>query len=255
MGLHPLHSLSTKTDHRARKLPIIYSFFPSSKMKRSTMPRPIMCTTATTLMFMMMWMMLTSWSSTTSPSVGVVDARLQLNTPASATTTTARGGASIRLPPDAKAKAADLEKRLKSESNKLKAQANKAKDAAFAQTSAAAAAAAGAAGAAKQSSSSSSSSSSSFPTKAVAGAMVMAGMEQVVKKLLVSNGISFPAQLASCLILFAALLVSGDVGHNVYQWLTPGTTLLTRWLPVFFVPGLAMLPLAPSVGSGTEVSE
>jgi hypothetical protein len=36
--------------------------------------------------------------------------------------------------------------------------------------------------------------------------------------------------------------------------LTPGAGWLAKFLPVFFVPGLAMLPVAPSVGSFVEVS-
>ena len=35
--------------------------------------------------------------------------------------------------------------------------------------------------------------------------------------------------------------------------LQPGANLLTKWLPVMFVPGLAMLPLAPSIGSAVDI--
>lgn len=43
------------------------------------------------------------------------------------------------------------------------------------------------------------------------------------------------------------------VGNAVFEYLTPGANLLAKWLPVFFVPGLAMLPLAPSMGSPLEI--
>jgi len=42
-------------------------------------------------------------------------------------------------------------------------------------------------------------------------------------------------------------------GDAVFEYLTPGANLLAKWLPVFFVPGLAMLPLAPSMGSPVEI--
>jgi putative effector of murein hydrolase len=42
---------------------------------------------------------------------------------------------------------------------------------------------------------------------------------------------------------------SSNLGDVAYQLLLPGSTLLAKWLPVMFVPGLAMLPLAPSIGS------
>jgi hypothetical protein len=104
---------------------------------------------------------------------------------------------------------------------------------------------------------SSASSGFAFPTDAVVGSIAMALVERAVKKAFVSNGISFPAQLAGCIILFFALLLSDVIipgsGKAVFEALGPGTALLTKWLPVFFVPGLAMLPLAPSVGSGVEV--
>eukprot|EP00529_Nitzschia_sp_RCC80_P000911 CAMPEP_0113452170 /NCGR_PEP_ID=MMETSP0014_2-20120614/6711_1 /TAXON_ID=2857 /ORGANISM="Nitzschia sp." /LENGTH=545 /DNA_ID=CAMNT_0000343539 /DNA_START=178 /DNA_END=1815 /DNA_ORIENTATION=- /assembly_acc=CAM_ASM_000159 len=169
----------------------------------------------------------------TAPNSHVVEARLSLNVP-----TTARGGAALKVPEFKTS--ADIEKKLKNAKEKAAASAAKVK---------------AAKSKALKQSTNSDGSTLSFPTSAVAGAVVMAGIEQAVKKIFVSKGITFPAQLASCLILLAALLVSGSVGQSVYEWLTPGTHLLTKWLPVFFVPGLAMLPLAPSVGSGVEVAK
>jgi hypothetical protein len=102
-----------------------------------------------------------------------------------------------------------------------------------------------------------SSSDSPTLTAALVGALAMAMVERAVKYMFVKADIAFPAQLAGCIILFFALLVADLVvpglGHNTYVSLLPGTALLTKWLPVFFVPGLAMLPLAPNVGSGLEV--
>eukprot|EP00536_Pseudo-nitzschia_multiseries_P010027 jgi/Psemu1/258664/estExt_Genewise1Plus.C_2940005 len=84
-------------------------------------------------------------------------------------------------------------------------------------------------------------------------------IERIVNKFFVNAGVKFPAQLGGCGILFAFLVLADAVvpgcGNAIFEYLTPGTTLLTKWLPVFFVPGLAMLPLAPSVGSGGEIAK
>ena len=101
------------------------------------------------------------------------------------------------------------------------------------------------------------SSSLSFPTDAAVGTVALTLIERAVNKLFLHFGIKFPAQLGGCGILFFFLVIADAVapgsGTAIFKALTPGTTLLTKWLPVFFVPGLAMLPLAPSVGSGLEV--
>mmetsp|Transcript_10197 Transcript_10197/g.23880 ORF Transcript_10197/g.23880 Transcript_10197/m.23880 type:complete len:520 (-) Transcript_10197:59-1618(-) len=92
---------------------------------------------------------------------------------------------------------------------------------------------------------------------AVTGTIVLTLIERIVNKFFVQAGVKFPAQLGGCGILFAFLVIADAVapgfGTSIFEYLTPGTTLLTKWLPVFFVPGLAMLPLAPSVGSNLEV--
>lgn len=92
---------------------------------------------------------------------------------------------------------------------------------------------------------------------AVTGTIVLTLIERIVNKFFVQYGVKFPAQLGGCGLLFAFLVIADAVipgfGNSIFEYLTPGTTLLTKWLAVFFVPGLAMLPLAPSVGSGLEV--
>jgi len=99
----------------------------------------------------------------------------------------------------------------------------------------------------------------SFPTDAAVGTVALTLIERVVNKVFVQFGVKFPAQLGGCGILFFFLIIADVVmpgsGTSIFKVLTPGTTLLTKWLPVFFVPGLAMLPLAPSVGSGLEVAK
>lgn len=92
---------------------------------------------------------------------------------------------------------------------------------------------------------------------AVTGTIVLTLIERIVNKFFVDAGVKFPAQLGGCGLLFAFLVIADAVapgfGNSIFEYLTPGTTLLTKWLAVFFVPGLAMLPLAPSVGSGVEI--
>jgi len=92
---------------------------------------------------------------------------------------------------------------------------------------------------------------------AVLGSTVMALIEKAVKEVFKVANIKFPSQLGACLVLFAFLLlaelVNPKLANSVFGALSPGAALLAKWLPVFFVPGLAMLPLAPSVGDTSEV--
>lgn len=92
---------------------------------------------------------------------------------------------------------------------------------------------------------------------ALTGAVVMTLVERATNKVLKSQGIKFPSPLGGCIALLFFMLtaefVSPGLGDSIFSSLGPGAALLTKWLPVFFVPGLAMLPLAPSVGSGLEV--
>jgi hypothetical protein len=92
---------------------------------------------------------------------------------------------------------------------------------------------------------------------ALSGAVLMALLEQSVKTFFKKQEISFPAPLASCLLLLVFLLLleplNAGMAAALSNSLAPGAALLAKWLPVFFVPGLAMLPLAPSVGGPAEV--
>lgn len=92
---------------------------------------------------------------------------------------------------------------------------------------------------------------------ALVGSVVMALIEKGTKELFKSNGIKFPSQLGACILLFVTMLaaeaVNPDLANSIFNALTPGAALLAKWLPVFFVPGLAMLPLSPPIGSSVEV--
>uniref|UniRef100_A0A7S1BPN4 Plastidal glycolate/glycerate translocator 1, chloroplastic n=1 Tax=Corethron hystrix TaxID=216773 RepID=A0A7S1BPN4_9STRA len=81
------------------------------------------------------------------------------------------------------------------------------------------------------------------------------GLRKLFKKL----SISFPSMMAGCVGLFVAMVlaevVSPGSGDAVFDSLSPGSAFLTKWMPAFFVPGLVMLPLAPSMGSPLEVAK
>ena len=94
-------------------------------------------------------------------------------------------------------------------------------------------------------------------TNEITGAAFFTVLQIVLNKIFRANNINFPAMLGSTILTFATLVLSEAIFHGtgdeIAQLLTPGTNLLTKWLPVMFVPGLAMLPLAPSIGSSLDL--
>ena len=64
--------------------------------------------------------------------------------------------------------------------------------------------------------------------------------------------VPFPASLGACAIVFTTLLFVSPKSLLLYQTLQPGAMFLSKWLPVFFVPSLILLPLADSVGAVSE---
>jgi hypothetical protein len=93
--------------------------------------------------------------------------------------------------------------------------------------------------------------------EAVKGFLILTGLERTINKIFVEYGIAFPAQLAGCIGLFFVMILTEilkpGMGVSIYQFFVPGSNLLAKWFPVLFVPGLVMLPLAPSIGNGWEV--
>lgn len=84
-------------------------------------------------------------------------------------------------------------------------------------------------------------------------------LELVFRKVLLAYQISFPPSLVGCAALFTLMTtlyvipISQKLGDDIYNFFAPGSIVLTKWLPVFFVPSLVTLPLAPSPGSMTEL--
>ncbi|CAB9514558.1 Plastidal glycolate/glycerate translocator 1, chloroplastic [Seminavis robusta] len=98
----------------------------------------------------------------------------------------------------------------------------------------------------------------SLPVKGIAGVVVMALIETFLKKFFAVTKINFPSQLGGCIVLFAVAVIAQKIhpgwGDAIQAYLEPGAALLAKWLPAFFVPGLAMLPLAPSIGNGADIA-
>jgi putative effector of murein hydrolase/putative effector of murein hydrolase LrgA (UPF0299 family) len=70
-------------------------------------------------------------------------------------------------------------------------------------------------------------------------------------------GVVFPSSLAGMLLLFVALVafksVLPKVADGAVRMLEPGAQLLTKWLPIFFVPSLIVLPLASPLSRGDSL--
>eukprot|EP00594_Rhizosolenia_setigera_P013250 CAMPEP_0178963474 /NCGR_PEP_ID=MMETSP0789-20121207/15049_1 /TAXON_ID=3005 /ORGANISM="Rhizosolenia setigera, Strain CCMP 1694" /LENGTH=431 /DNA_ID=CAMNT_0020647957 /DNA_START=344 /DNA_END=1639 /DNA_ORIENTATION=- len=91
------------------------------------------------------------------------------------------------------------------------------------------------------------------------GALFFMIFDSVLRKIFTEKQIEFPSMMAGLVILFALLVgmetLSTGLGDKVFQLLLPGTNLLSKWLPVFFIPGLIMAPLAPKLGSALEAGK
>lgn len=96
-----------------------------------------------------------------------------------------------------------------------------------------------------------------LPANEVKSTLVLIVLDHLFRKAFLAKGIPFPSQLGGCCILFTVMVVAEcvkpGVGDGIFAFLSPGAGLLAKWLPVFFVPGLAMLPNAPSMGSPIEI--
>jgi len=95
--------------------------------------------------------------------------------------------------------------------------------------------------------------------KVVASTTAILVLDSLFRKSFQAMSISFPSSLAGCTALFTFLLlvnaVNKEWGDSIHSLFNPGAILLAKWLPVFFVPSLVTLPLAPSLGSNQEVKK
>ena len=89
-------------------------------------------------------------------------------------------------------------------------------------------------------------------SKTVLSTAALLMLDFAFKRMMKMSGISFPSNLAGMGVLFATLLIA-PFGDKLYQILKPGSDLMAKWLQVFLVPNLVVLPLAPALGSSMEV--
>lgn len=88
----------------------------------------------------------------------------------------------------------------------------------------------------------------------VGGVLALSAVERSVHALLSRVGFEFPSAVAGMLLCFALLALGRVLGlgfvDRVTLLLEPARRFLGRWMALFFVPPLALLPLAPPPGPG-----
>jgi len=84
------------------------------------------------------------------------------------------------------------------------------------------------------------------------GGIVLA--DALLKRGFVRRGVAFPSSLAGSVMLFASLCslraISPPLARGVARAARPGCAIIAKWLPLFFVPNLVLLPLVLRIGAG-----
>lgn len=91
-------------------------------------------------------------------------------------------------------------------------------------------------------------------TKAIFSSALFVFTDMLIKKMFKMKGISFPSSLAGCCLL-AATLLSTPVHEKLYQILNPGAKLMQKFMMVFLVPNLIVLPLCGGNYSVAEMAK
>eukprot|EP00252_Welwitschia_mirabilis_P019630 TRINITY_DN459_c0_g1_i2.p1 TRINITY_DN459_c0_g1~~TRINITY_DN459_c0_g1_i2.p1 ORF type:complete len:489 (-),score=56.99 TRINITY_DN459_c0_g1_i2:550-2016(-) len=77
---------------------------------------------------------------------------------------------------------------------------------------------------------------------------LLLGIDKALKVCFVSAGIRFPSALFGMFCIFSVLVVlenfSSQAADAFLGFFEPATTFIQRWLPLFYVPSLVVLPLA-----------
>ena len=89
-------------------------------------------------------------------------------------------------------------------------------------------------------------------TKAIFSSALFVFTDMLIKKLFKLKGISFPSSLAGCCLL-AATLLSTPAHEKLYKILNPGAKLMQKFMMIFLVPNLIVLPLCGGTYSAAEV--
>jgi len=88
----------------------------------------------------------------------------------------------------------------------------------------------------------------------VGGVLALFALDEAIRALLSRIGFEFPSAVAGMLLSFAVLALGRAWGsgfaERTTQWLEPARRFLGRWMALFFVPPLAVVPLAPAPGPG-----
>lgn len=90
------------------------------------------------------------------------------------------------------------------------------------------------------------------PTPTLVSAFLFLALDVGFRRLFKKLAITFPSSLGGCGALLISLLTL-PIGEKLFKILSPGSALLAKWLPVFFVPSLVTLPLVGNVGPISEV--
>ena len=90
-------------------------------------------------------------------------------------------------------------------------------------------------------------------TKAIFSSTLFVFTDLIIKAIFKTKGISFPSSLAGCCFL-ATTLLSTPFHETLYRVLSPGAKLMQKFMMIFLVPNLIILPLCGGAYSATEVS-
>jgi len=90
-------------------------------------------------------------------------------------------------------------------------------------------------------------------TKAVLSSTLFVFTDMLIKNIFKAKAISFPSSLAGCCFLAATLLAS-PFHKKLYEILNPGAKLMQKFMMIFLVPNLIVLPLCGGNYSALEMA-
>mmetsp|Transcript_6269 Transcript_6269/g.13440 ORF Transcript_6269/g.13440 Transcript_6269/m.13440 type:complete len:528 (-) Transcript_6269:247-1830(-) len=91
-------------------------------------------------------------------------------------------------------------------------------------------------------------------TKAVLSSTLFVFTDMLIKNLFKAKGISFPSSLAGCCFM-AATLLAAPFHEKLYRILNPGAKLMQKFMMIFLVPNLVVLPLCGGNYSALEMAK
>mmetsp|Transcript_36838 Transcript_36838/g.41147 ORF Transcript_36838/g.41147 Transcript_36838/m.41147 type:complete len:546 (-) Transcript_36838:113-1750(-) len=91
-------------------------------------------------------------------------------------------------------------------------------------------------------------------TKAILSSTLFVLTDMIIKTIFKAKSISFPSSLAGCCFLAATLLTT-PFHETLYRVLNPGAKLMQKFMMIFLVPNLIILPLCGGSYSVMEMSK